>query len=313
MDGRPSARIPAAGRFIFGAPRFLRHRSSPGFSILRKTFQVRVIQDGHLQETESPVIPPDCPGIWYGDGLFETLLIREGVIRLWDFHTERLFQGMRLLGYAVEPGMAAMLGAQVLALCEAEQCLDAARVRLNVFRGAGKLFDAAESPTHYRIQATAVTRASLEFQEGGIRIGIYPGVVRSFSDLSPLKTQNYLPSVMTARYAAARGWEDALLLSDAGSVSESAIANVFIVKEDMILTPPLSEGCVAGVMRRRLLELLPSAGFRVMEARLTPGDLREAQEIFLTNAVRRIRAVSAFEEKRYPVKVARGIFRLVAG
>lgn len=225
---------------------------------------------------------------------------------------ERLLGGMSLLGYAVEPGMAEMLAGGVLTLCEAERCLGAARVRLNVFRGEGPLFDAAPAPVRYLIQAHPLTPASLEFQAEGIRVGIFSGTVRCFDDFSALKTQSYLPSVMAARHAAARGWEDSLVLNDRGMVSESAIANVFMVREGTVFTPPLSEGCVAGVTRRRLLELLPGAGYQVVEAPISPDDLRGAQEIFLTNAIRRIRPVTLFEEKRYPVAASREIFNLVS-
>lgn len=269
------------------------------------------IQDGHLRETGELVFSPDSPGLWYGDGLMETMLVTSGMIRLWDLHCERLLGGMALLGYRHEPAMAEQLRGQVLELCEAQRCLAAARVRLNVFRAESALFDAIPSGVSWLIRARAAEPSSLQFQGAGIRTGVYTGVTHSCHAISHLKTQSYLPSVMAARYAAYRGWDDALVLNDAGRISESAIANVFIVKDGVIRTPPLSEGCVAGVMRRHLLETLPAAGYPVREQPLTPGDLETAEEIFLTNAIRRVRPVAELEGRGYSMATARKIFELV--
>jgi branched-chain amino acid aminotransferase len=272
---------------------------------------VHFIQDGHLREAAEVVFSPDSPGLWYGDGLMETMLVSSGVIRLWDLHRERLLEGMTLLGYRQAPDMAEQFSSQVLRLCEAEGCLAAARVRLNVFRKEGALFEAEPSPVSWLIRARVAEPSSLQFQETGILTGLYTGVTRSRHAISHLKTQSYLASVMAARYAASRGWGDALLLNDAGRVAESAIANVFIVRDGVIRTPPLREGCVAGVMRRHLLETLPARGYQVREQPLTPRDLQTAEEIFLTNAIRRVRPVAELEGRRYRTETAREIFSLV--
>jgi len=277
---------------------------------LDKISNVHLIEDGHLLNASGVLVHPDSPGLRFGDGLFETMLMQAGVIRLWDFHMERLSHGMALLGYAFDPELRNKLENAVMILCEAEQCLDRARIRINVFRAEGALFDGTRSPFHYLIRASALSSGMLAFEEEGLRVGIFSGAVRHADEFSALKTQNYLPSVMAARYAAQQGWDDALLLNSSGRIAESAIANIFMVKDGAAVTPPLSEGCVSGVMRRYLLDVLPPAGIAVFERPLTPEALKTADELFLTNAIRLVRPVRYFQEKQYSSELARSIFSL---
>lgn len=264
-------------------------------------------------QTEGVVLHPDNPGFRFGDGLFETMRVAEGKIRLWDYHRERLEEGMKQLAYEMPSGFAQRLKEDVITLCEAEQCSGAARVRVNVFRGTGALYGTGLTPCHYLVRAMPLDASVQTFCEAGIRVGVFRGAVRCPDEFSRFKTQNYLASVMAARYAAGQGWDDALLVNGAGRIVESAIANVFWVTGDGVKTPPLSEGCVAGVMRRQLLKRLPEAGIPVAEAPVSLAGLEAAKEIFLTNALKTVVPVTTLGDRHYPVTMARRIFSLAGG
>ena len=94
------------------------------------------------------------------------------------------------------------------------------------------------------------------------------------------------------------GWDETLLLNPYGRVAEGAITNVFLIKNKIISTPPVTEGCIAGVMRQYLIDELPRRGFTIVEKPITMDQLAKADEVFLTNAIRRIKWVG----QCYPVQ-----------
>jgi branched-chain amino acid aminotransferase len=113
---------------------------------------------------------------------------------------------------------------------------------------------------------------------------------------------------MAALYARERKLDDVFLLNAAGRICESAIANVFIIQNDRVFTPPLEEGCVAGVMRRFMLEHLPACGYAVEETPLTVASLLAADEVFLTNALHLLRPVGRCDNSQYSTRLGTELF-----
>ncbi len=130
-------------------------------------------------------------------------------------------------------------------------------------------------------------------------IGIYPDAEKSCDKFSNLKSANFLPYAMAALYAKENKLNDCLVVNTTGSIADSTIANIFIIKKGVIITPGLEEGCVDGVMRRHLLKEMRNAGYEVEETAVAVSDLREADEVFLTNAINGIRWVRQFRDKIY--------------
>jgi branched-chain amino acid aminotransferase len=137
----------------------------------------------------------------------------------------------------------------------------------------------------------------LELNAAGLVLDIFPDVHKTSDKFSPIKSNNCLPYVMAAMYAKQHRINEAVLLNPYGRVADTTIANLFIVQEREIITPPLSEGGVCGVMRKHLLQMdLP---FSLSEKPITVADLQNADEIFLTNAVTGVRWVSSFRDSSY--------------
>jgi branched-chain amino acid aminotransferase len=101
------------------------------------------------------------------------------------------------------------------------------------------------------------------------------------------------------KFANENNLDDSLILNEYGHICESTIANIFWIKDNMIYTPPLSEGCVAGVMRKYLMEKMRDAGYGIQEKKLSIEELFGAEEVFFTNAIRGIRGVTKFRDKIY--------------
>ena len=128
-----------------------------------------------------------------------------------------------------------------------------ARIRLMIFRGNGGIFDPEDLNPNFIIESWPLTNSS-GLNENGLTVDIFPGAKKSCDSFSNIKSNNYLPYVMAGLFAKKNKLNDCILLNSFDRVCDSAIANVFIIKKNKIYTPPLTEGCVAGVMRRWMLE-----------------------------------------------------------
>jgi branched-chain amino acid aminotransferase len=249
-------------------------------------------------------------GLRYGDGLFETIKVVNGKIQLESFHYDRLFQGLKTLQFEL-PGFfsPAYLSESILSLCRKNNCEQLARVRLNVFRGNGTLFNVEDPYPYVIIETETVPAGYASFNENGLSIDIYKEVKKSCDILSNLKSNNFLPYILAGRYAKDNDLNDCLLLNSYDRICDSTIANIFWVKNNQVFTPPLSEGCVAGVMRRYLIQKIQGAGIAIEEMICPKQKLAEADEIFLTNALSGIRWVAQLRDKSFTNKLSMELYK----
>jgi branched-chain amino acid aminotransferase len=256
--------------------------------------------DGAIIRSDKAILTADNRSFRYGDGLFETIKIKAGRICLENYHFERLMAGIRLLQF--EPPSfftAGWLAEQILDLCEKNGHSALGRVRLVVFRGDGGLHDPIDPLPHYIIRSWPLAPGIDRINENGLTLDLFPDGRKSCDPLSNLKSNNYLLYVLATLYARKNGLSDCLVLNSQDRIADSTIANLFYCKGGKIYTPPLSEGCVAGVMRRFLTDFLPRTRFALHEKATTVEDLRDADGIFLTNALRGIQWVGSFMGATY--------------
>jgi len=256
--------------------------------------------NGALVRSGTPVLTAGNRGFRYGDGLFETLLVKNGRIRLGNHHFDRLFGGLGVLRFVLPPHFTReSLETQILELCRRNGHPALARVRLVVFRAEGGLYDPVSLHPHYLIESWPLTGADTGLNANGLVIDVYPDGIKSCDALANLKSNNFLLYVLAALYAKEHRLNDCLVLNNHQRLADSTIANLFLVKDGQVHTPPLSEGGVAGVMRRFLLTAMPAAGFPIREEPVTAEDLLDANEVFLTNAIKGIRWVGTFRTTCY--------------
>lgn len=265
--------------------------------------------NGRIIRGDQAIVTADNRSFRYGDGLFETIRVAEDKIILGSYHFERLLAGSRLLGFELPSFFTAEnLERQILDLCKKNDQAGLAgnhrRVRLVVFRGDGGLYDPQDHLPNYVIQSWPIPGSAPELNQNGLAIGVFPDGRKSCDAFSNLKSNNYLIYVQAALYAQKHRWNDCLVLNSYGRIADSTIANLFYTREDQICTPPLPEGCVAGVMRRWILEKGREAGFDILEKTTTVEDLENAEEVFLTNSILGIRWVNSFGNKVYTMRMA---------
>jgi branched-chain amino acid aminotransferase len=245
----------------------------------------------------------------YGDGLFETMMVRDGRLCLCSYHFDRLFSGMQFLQFAIPDAFGReKLEAQILGLCVQNGNPPHSRVRMVVFRSEGATSDPLPATPHYLIESWPLPEEP-GLNDKGLTIGVFPDGRKACDALANLKSNNYLLYVLAALYAQKHALDDCLVLNSRDRIADSTIANLFYVSKGQFFTPPLSEGCVAGVMRRHLLENMPRAGFSIQEKILTPDDLLKADEIFLTNAIRGIRWVGSFQTRQFTNQLTAKVYK----
>jgi branched-chain amino acid aminotransferase len=177
--------------------------------------------------------------------------------------------------------------------------LSECRVRVTIFRGDGGLYDPVSNLPHYIIQVWPLAFENGKLNDNGLQVCIYKDAAKGIDSFSNLKHNNFLPYLMAAFHARENKCNDALVLNSKGNICDSSIANIFTISNNTIFTPPLSEGCIAGVMRKFLITALAGSAFEIVEKELTIEDLADADEIFLTNSVYNIRWVAGLENRVY--------------
>ncbi|MGF6230138.1 branched-chain amino acid aminotransferase [Inquilinus ginsengisoli] len=253
--------------------------------------------NGRLLAAAAARIDPADRGFTLGDGLFETIRVRDGAAVWLDRHLARLAEGSAALGIPARFGDAAL--AEACAAVIAAEAIEAGVLRLTVSRGAGPrgvLPPAAPSPT-----VLIAGHAGLPPQSP-VALVVARGTCRNqASPLSRVKSLNYLDAVLARREAAERGADDAVMLNTAGRVAETSIANLFARIDGAWVTPPVAEGALPGIMRAEVL-----ARLGVAERPLAVADLQQAEALLLTNALS-IRAVGQLEDRALPAGVEAAI------
>ncbi|HTV95337.1 MAG TPA: aminodeoxychorismate lyase [Steroidobacteraceae bacterium] len=243
----------------------------------------------------------DCRdrGLQYGDGVFETMRVRGGRIRLLDYHLERLMEGCRRLGFGLLD--AAPLGREAAA--RARTRADAV-LKLIVTRGAGMrgYRPSGQERCTRVLSLSALAPGAALFKPVRVRLcrtrlGLNP-------DLAGLKTLNRLESVMArAEWRDQRVWEG-LMRDTEGTLVSGTMSNLFLRRGSTLMTPALDRCGIAGVMRRWVLGQAADLRLSVWQGRLPLDALREAEEVFMTNAVAGVVPVGRIETESGPIRPA---------
>ena len=266
-----------------------------------------LIYNGELYPSDTPIITANNRSFRYGDGCFETMKMIDGDIVFDALHWQRLFSSIPVLQFDVPVFFSPeYFLQQIKTLTQKNNHQRLARIRITIFRGDGNLNDANNKP-NYVIQSWALQQIQT-LNENGLVIDIYNDARKQTDSFSSLKNNNYLPYSMATIWSKKNNIDDALIINNSNRIAEATTSNIFIVKNNIITTPALQEGCIAGVTRSYLLHCLRQANLPHEEAELTTEDLLTADELFLTNAGWYIRWVKRFRSKGYTNETAKFLF-----
>lgn len=238
-------------------------------------------------------------GLLYGDGVFEGMRMEGRAVFRIDDHLRRFGFGMNAIGLSLPGGLDRAREA-ILATCRAHEAKDA-YLRLVVTRGVGELGvdpTNCKQPSLFCIASTIALYPAEKLRKG---LDAVTATVRKPGPdaLDPrVKSLNYMNSVLAKREAKLRGADEAFVLNARGTLAEASAANVFVVRQGKLLTPPTADGALEGITRRSVLELASRLGIAAEERSLLRADVLDADECFVTGTGARIVPVGSFDGVR---------------
>ncbi len=237
----------------------------------------------------------------YGDALFETIRVSSKNILLFDDHLKRLTKSMGFLKMNIPSNFNKEdLTEQITKLLNHNRLFQGARLRLTVFRADGGYYTPITNNISYIIEVEKLESEEYILNKKGLIIEIYDEFKKPINALSNFKTTNAFPYILAGIYKKENGFDDCILLNQSNNIIEAISSNIFLVKGKSIYTPSIDDGCVAGVMRNKIIDIAIKLKYIVFEdASLRITDLLDADEVFLTNAINGVKWTIAFRTKRY--------------
>ncbi|MDP6922769.1 MAG: aminotransferase class IV [Lutibacter sp.] len=264
--------------------------------------------NGVLTEKAACILTVQNRAFRYGDALFETLKVKGTAVCYLEKHYFRLMASMRMLRMEIPMFLTVEYFEEEILKTVAENVLKDARVRLTVFRNDGGLYKPENKGISYVVEVFPLN----EERKHDYQMALYKDFYIHAGLLSTLKTTNRITNVLASIYADENGYDNCVLLNEHKRVVEAINGNIFIVKDKGIFTPPLSEGCVKGVMRAVLISACEKrTDYRIQEAALSPFDIQKADEIFITNAVIGIQPVTHYRKRFFNTDVSTKLFEEV--
>ncbi|MDJ0646451.1 MAG: aminotransferase class IV [Flavobacteriaceae bacterium] len=240
-------------------------------------------------------------GFKYGDSVFETIKVKNKKVYFAEDHYFRLMASARMLRMNVPMNFTLEYFESEILKLAAAIGLANARVRFSIFRKEGGLYSPLTNDSDFLIEASELDETIKEDYEVELFKDhyVYSGL------LSTLKSNNKILNVIASIFKTENGYDNCLLLNEKKQLVEAINGNLFLVKGSTILTPAMTEGCIKGIIRKKLLEILKKdPDFDIRETEISPFELQKADEVFITNAIVGIQPVTKYRRKIYTTEVS---------
>lgn len=264
--------------------------------------------NGTILEKHKAAISISNRGLNYGDAIFETLRVSAGKIYFWEDHYFRLMASMRILRMEIPMNFTQeYLETQILATIEANGAINAAyRIKILVWRQEGGLYSPTINEIDFSVQCNDLQNSFYLVSQDHYEVELFKDHYITSGLLSTLKTNNKIINVLGSIFAKENGYENCLLLNEKKQIVEALNGNIFLVKGDVIKTPPLKDGCLKGIMRKQILAILADLhDYDVQEVSISPFELQKADEMFVTNVITGIQSITKYRKKQYTNTIAK--------
>lgn len=264
--------------------------------------------------TEKPDFSVNNRGLNYGDALFESIRVIHGQEMFWESHYFRLMSSMRILRMEIPLSFSPeyLLNQIKLTLKANELDQKPARVKILVFRKDGGLYKPNTREIDFVITCSELDSPFYQHQERNYEVDLFKDHFVLSGMLSNLKTTSKLPSILGSIYADENDLDNCILLNEKKSVIEFTNANLFLVKGNLIKTPPLSDGCLKGVFRAELIKIINKMDdLTLEESSISPFEIQKSDELFMTNSIQGIQSVSRYRKKEFKNEIAKKLINKV--
>ncbi len=242
-------------------------------------------------------------GFLLGDGVFETIKVVHNKVLYLEDHYFRLMSAMRIVRMEIPMNFTMeFLENQILSTSTANN-LEAARVRITVYRNEGGIYLPKTNEISYVITASHLDSVYIN-ADGDYEVDLYKDFYITRQLLSNVKTTNRMINITASIFAAENNLQNCLLINDSKNVVESINGNLFMRMGNEIYTPPLTEGCLNGVMRKQILNTSKITEYAFIEKIISPFDLQKADELFFTNVIIGVQSIAKYRKKDYTNEAA---------
>ena len=245
-------------------------------------------------------------GFLYGDAVFETVKIVNGKILFLEDHYFRLMASMRILRMEIPMNFTMeFFEDQVLTTVANNDFSESARARITVYRNDGGYYLPTTNTISFLIHTTALENQAYVWESKSCEVDLYKDFYVAKQLLATLKTTNKVLHVTASIYADENDLDNCILLNETKNVVEVLQGNIFMVNGNTLITPPISEGCCNGILRKQLLLLAKKIeGLEVIEEVISPFDLQKADELFYTNVIKGIQSITKYRKKEFATTTA---------
>lgn len=258
--------------------------------------------NGELLFKENVNLSIDNRGFKYGDAIFETIKVVNKKVVFWEDHYFRLMASMRMLRMKIPMEFTLeFLEKEILKTIAVIDDAPSYRVRLNVYRKDGGLYTPKTNKVDYSIEASKNTYVS----KNEYKVDVFKDFYNYSGLLSTVKTNNRMLNTLASIYANENDLDSCVLLNERKGVVEVTNGNIFVVKGNVVKTPALSEGCIKGIVRGKIIEILTkNKDFTIEETTISPFEIQKADEVFITNAIVGVQAITKYKKKTFTTSLA---------
>ncbi len=266
--------------------------------------------NGILQQN-STIFIENNRGFLYGDAVFETLKVVHNKILFLEDHYFRLMASMRIFRMEIPMNFTMeYFEEQVISVISALEVAPAYRIRFSVFRDSEGFYLPKTNDISFIVKGMPLADALYVPKNQQYEIELYKDAYITKQLFSTLKSNNKILQVAGSIFAHENNYDNCLVLNDEKSVVEALQGNVFLRFGSVLKTPPLSDGCLNGIMRKQVLEIVAKIeNYSVEEVSISPFDIQKADEIFITNVITGLQSVSKYRKKEYTTELALEIIK----
>lgn len=250
-------------------------------------------------------------GFLYGDGVFETLKVVNNKILFLEEHYFRLMASMRILRMQIPNNFTLeFIEEQILSTVAKNNCAASARIRFTVYRNDGGFYLPETRTISYIIQVAPLLSKLYVFSGANYEVDLYKDFFISKQLLSTIKTTNKIINITGSIFAQENDLQNCLLLNNEKNVVEALNGNLFMLLGGKLITPPIEDGCLNGIIRKQVLALAKKIeGLEVVEESISPFDLQKADELFITNIIIGIQPITQYRKKTFKTSLTNELLK----
>jgi len=253
--------------------------------------------NGELLFEQNIKLSTENRGFKYGDAIFETIKVSNNRIIFWEDHYFRLMASMRMLRMKIPMEFTLeFLQKEILKTVAAQDNAASYRVRLNIYRKDGGLYTPKTNEIDYLIDV----KKNIYITKEVYKVDIFKDFYSYSGLLSTIKTNNRMVNTLASIYAKENDLDNCVLINEKKGAVEVANGNIFILKGNTIKTPALTEGCIKGIIRKKVIEIITkNPEYNLEETNISPFEIQKADEVFITNAIMGVQPVTNYKKKQF--------------